>query len=66
MVISKKIREVSKQWNELISEILHVERQATSRYNSYQELIKYCDEVNRQLPKAQQISKEDNLFADYT
>jgi predicted RNase H-like nuclease (RuvC/YqgF family) len=66
VVISKKIREVSKQWNELISEILQVERQATYRYNSYEELIRYCDEVNRQLPKAQQISEEGNLFADYT
>ncbi len=43
-----------------------MESQATYRYNSYQELIKYCDEVNRQLPKAQQISQEDNLYADYT
>ena len=53
VVISKKIREVEKQWNELISEILQVESQATYRYNSYKELINYCDEVNKQLPKAQ-------------
>ena len=66
VVISKKIREVEKQWNELISEILEVERQATYRYNSYKELINYCDEVNKQLPKAKQISQEGNLFADYT
>jgi len=65
IVISKKVKEMSREWNQLIAEVEYVERKASERFEQYEELIKYCDEVNQQLPKEMQIPRENNLFLDY-
>ena len=44
------MRDLGKDWEDLTSEADWAMQEAQERYDSYKELIEYCDEVNLQLP----------------
>ena len=47
IVISKKIKELSNEWNDTVSEVIASEKKASDRYNAYRKVIEYCEEVNK-------------------
>ncbi len=64
ILITKATQQLSKDWSTLFEDIDLVFERAKSRYDRYEELIVYCEEVNGELDPQYQY-KENTLFQDF-